>query len=130
MKASLTVEAAVILPFCFLVIAIVCCLGIFQYNQAILKLTGYECVVHSMELREESESILKESIRKRAEETGKARALGIQNLEVSVGVTASKISVTYSANQRLLRLPLKVTAVYERVYPELTLRLLSGNTGE
>lgn len=130
MKASMTVEASVVMPFCFLVIAIVCCLGVFQYNQAILKLTGYECMVHSMELREESESLLKENIRKRAEETGKARTLGIQNLEVSVSVTASKISVTYSADQSLLRLPLKVTTVYERVYPELTLRLLSGNTGE
>ena len=37
MKGSLTVEAAFVFPFCFLVIGIVCLLGVFLYNQAVLK---------------------------------------------------------------------------------------------
>ena len=122
-------EASLVFPFCFLVIAIVCCLGIFKYNQAVLKLTGYECVVHTMELRGESEQVLRETIKGRAEQMAKERALGVENLETSVKVTTSKILVTYSGNQSLLRLPLKVNVVYERVYPEQTLRLLTGNTG-
>lgn len=129
MKGSMTVEASLVFPFCFLVIAIVCCLGIFKYNQAVLKLTGYECVVHTMELRGESEQVLRETIKGRAEQMAKERALGVENLETSVKVTTSKILVTYSGNQSLLRLPLKVNVVYERVYPEQTLRLLTGNTG-
>lgn len=129
MKGSMTVEASLVFPFCFLVIAIVCCLGIFKYNQAVLKLTGYECVVHTMELRGESEQVLRETIKGRAEQMAKERALGVENLETSVKVTTSKILVTYSGNQSLLRLPLKVNVVYERVYPEQALRLLAGNTG-
>lgn len=129
MKGNMTVEASLVFPFCFLMIAIVCCLGIFKYNQAVLKLTGYECVIHTMELRDESEQVLPETIKRRAEQIAKERVLGVQKLETSVKITSSKISVTYSGNQSLLRLPLKVNVVYERVYPEQTLRLLAGNTG-
>ena len=130
MKGSLTVEASLTFPFCFLVIVIVCCLGIFKYNQAVLKLTGYECVIHTMEQRSQSKQMLQETIKNRASQAAKERVLGVQNLETSVKVTLSKISVNYSGSQNLLRLPLKVSVVYERVYPEQTLRLLSGNVGE
>ena len=48
MKGSLTVEAACIMPFCFLVITIVCVLGIYEYNQAVLQMTGYECILETV----------------------------------------------------------------------------------
>lgn len=125
----MTVEASLVFPFCFVVIAIVCCLGVFKYNQAVLKLTGYECVVHTMELRGGSEQVLRETIKRRAEQNAKERVLGVQKLETSVKITSSKISVTYSGSQSLLKLFLKVNVIYERVYPEQTFRLLAGNTG-
>lgn len=130
MKGSMTVEASLVFPFCFLVIVLVCCLGIFKYNQTILKLTGYECVIHTMDLRDGAEQVLQETIKNRTGQMAKERALGVENLETSVKVTASKISVTCSGTQKLLRLPLNVNVVYERVYPEQLLRLLSGNAGE
>lgn len=130
MKGSMTVEASMVFSFCFLVIAIVCCLGTFKYNQAVLKLTGYECMLHTMELRGNSEQLLQETIKSRALQTAKERVLGVQKLQTTVKVTASKILVSFSGHQSLLNLPLEITVVYERVYPELTLRLLSGNTGE
>ena len=52
MKGSVTIEAAWIFPFCFFVIAIVCCLGIYEYNQTVLKISGYECIVRTMEERD------------------------------------------------------------------------------
>lgn len=130
MRGSMTVEASYIFPFCFVVIVIVCYLGIFEYNQAVLKMTGYECILHTMEGREESEELLKENLLKRAEQMAKTRVLGIKDLEVSVKMTASKISVSYRCRQTMLEVPLAVTAVYERTYPEVTLRLLSGKMGE
>ena len=61
MKGSLTVEAAFVFPFCFLIIGIIYALGIFLYNQSVLKLTGYECSVQTMEDRDQKEEILLET---------------------------------------------------------------------
>lgn len=130
MKGSMTVEASYVFPFCFLIILIVCHLGIFEYNRAVLKMTGYECILQTMELREESEKVMEENLLKRAGETAAGRVLGVRNLETKVKMTASKISVSYSGNQSILKVPFDITAVYERTYPELTLRLLSGKRGE
>lgn len=130
MKGNMTVEASYIFPFCFLVIAIVCYLGIFTYNQAVLKITGYESILQTMEMREESEQSLREMILTRAEQTAKKRVLGVKDLEAEVKITAAKIMVSYSGSQSVLQIPLKATAVYERIYPEMTLRLISGNRRE
>ena len=130
MRVSMTVEAALIFPFCFIVLMIVCYLGIFQYNQAVLKLTGYECILRTMEEREQETSFLIENILHRAKEYGEARTLGVKNLNVSVKLTATKISLTYSCVQSVLESPIEVTVNYERVYPELTLRLSRDFMGE
>ena len=66
---------------------------------------------------------------KKAEQMARERILGIKELEVTVKMTVSKITVNYQGRQRMFRIPFKVMAVYERTYPELTLRLLSGKTG-
>ena len=130
MKGSMTIEASYIFPFCFLVIGIVCYLGIFQYNQAVLKMTGYECILQTMELREKSESVLRETIMEKAEKKAKERVIGVDNLELEVKVTSTKILVSYRGSQRVSKVPLEADAVYDRTYPERTLRLLSGKTGE
>lgn len=129
MKGSMTIEASYIFPFCFLIIAIVCYLGIFKYNQAVLKTTGYECILQSMNEKDLSEEALQQTIVKKAEQLAKARVLGVEKLNVAVKMTVSKISVTFQGRQRVFDLNLNVTTVYERTYPELTLRLLSGRTG-
>lgn len=82
MKGSMTVEASYVFPFCFLIILIVCHLGIFEYNRAVLKMTGYECILQTMELREESEKVMEENLLKRAGETAAGRVLGVRNLEI------------------------------------------------
>ena len=130
MKASMTVEASFIIPFCFVVIMITCYLGVFLYNQSVLKMTGYECILRTMEERELQESCLKDNLLHRAKELGEVRALGVKNLNVSAKMTATKISLTYSCVQTVLESPIEVTVNYSRVYPELTLRLAKGFAGE
>lgn len=130
MKGSVTVEAAYIFPFCFIIIAIVCCLGIFQYNLAVLKMTGYECILCTVGELEEGSEVSEENLAQSAETSARNRILAIRDLETSVKVTASKISVKYSGTQFLLNIPFEVKAVYERTFPELTLRLTYGITGE
>ena len=130
MKGSLTVEAACIFPFCFLSIAIVCLLGIFQYNQAVLKMTGYECILQTMEERKLEEAEIQENLLRRAKQAGNERTLGIENLKASARITDSKISLSFECVQRPLKVPIEVTVVYEPAYPELTLRLTRGITGE
>lgn len=124
MKGSLTVEAAFVFPFCFLVIGIVCLLGVFLYNQAVLKMTGYECILQTMEERELKEEVLLENLLQRAEENGKARTLGIEDLNATVRITASKVSLKYQCVQTLLNLPIEISVACDRVYPETSLRLL------
>jgi hypothetical protein len=130
MKGSLTVEAAFVFPFCFLIIGIIYALGIFLYNQSVLKLTGYECIVQTMEDRDQKEEILLETLLQRAEETGKSRTLGIDDLNAIVRVTATKITLKYQCVQRILNLPMEVTVIYNRIYPEMSLRLMREIVGE
>lgn len=130
MKGSMTVEASFIIPGCFVVMMIVCYLGIFQYNQSVLKITGYECILKTMEEREQEESLLKGNLLYRAKDYGEARTLGVKNLSVSVKMTVTKISLTYSCVQPILESPIKVTVNYERVYPERTLRMTRAFAGE
>ncbi len=130
MKGSLTVEAAYVFPLCFLVIGIICLLGMFVYNQAVLKMTGYECILRTMEEQESGEEIILENLLRRAEQTAKERTLGVGNINAIVRISTSKISLNYECVQSLLNLPIEVSVVYERTYPELTLRLSRGVTGE
>lgn len=130
MKGSLTVEASCIFPFCFVVIAIICYLGIHQYNQAVLEMTGYECILQTMEERNEEESVFKENLLRRARQAAADRIVGVNDLKTSLNMTASKISLSYEGTQTIFDIAFKVTVVYERVYPELTLRFTDGITGE
>ena len=126
MKGSLTVEASYVFPFCFFVIFIICQLGCYQYNQAVLKMTGYESIVRTMEERELSDAQIKEHLKSRAETFALERVIGIKDLEVSVKMTSTKIAVTYTGIQTVIESPMEVTAVYERTCPERTLRMAKG----
>ena len=130
MKGSFTVEAALVFPFCFMVIGIVCFLGIFLYDQAVLKVTGYECIFEILKQEELSEEQMIENLQKLAEESGKNRVLAVSNLQTKVKISALKITITYIGKQKVLNLPIETTVVYEKVFPELTLRLTRRKTGE
>ena len=120
MKGSMTVEAACVYPFCFMVIALICFLGVYKYNQAVLKMTGYECILEALEQEMENpEEILK----KKAEEAVRGRVLAVGELTVDVKTTATKIALCYKGVQDFFNLPLKVTVDYERTFPEVILRL-------
>ncbi len=130
MKGSMTIEGAYVFPFGFIIIAIVCCLGIFRYNLAVLKMTGYECILSTAGELEEDNEFLEEELLKNAEVCADKRVLAVENLKTTVRVTASKIAVRYSGTQSLLNIPFEVSAVYERTFPEQTLRLTQKLTGE
>ena len=129
MKGSLTVEAAYIFPFCFIVIGLVSVLGLFLFNQAVLEMTAYECILHTIEERNLEEETFKEHLLKRAEQVGNERTFGVKELQVSMKMTASKISLTYTGTQSVIEAPIEATAVYERTFPELTLKLKKGMAG-
>lgn len=126
MKGSLTIEASYLFPFCFFVIFIICQLGCYQYNQAVLKMTGYESIVRTMEERELNDAQIKEYLKSRAETFALERVIGIKDLEVSVKMTSTKIALTYTGIQTVIESPMEVTAVYERISPERTLRMAKG----
>ena len=124
MKGSVTIEAAWMFPFCFFIIVVVSCLGIYTYNQTVLKIRGYDCIVRTMEERNLEEPLVEENLKVRILETATERTLGLKDLQVSIKTTTNKIVVTMKGIQRLLHLPLEVEVFYERVYPERTLQLL------
>ena len=121
MKANLTVEASLVFPFCFLIIGIVCFLGIFIYDQSVLKITGYECILQSMDQIETDDAYFLERLQKQAEEVAQHRA--VAELQTNVKSSAAKITVNYRGRQKMLNLPIDITIVYEKTFPELTLRL-------
>lgn len=124
MKGSLTVEASYLFPFCFLLIGLVCYLGIFQYDRAVLKMTAYECIFQMMETSEKEQ--WEEQLVKNAEELAEKRILGAEKLHVSAKVQTTKISLVYEAEYGLLKDPVTVSVVYERTFPEQTLRIFHG----
>ena len=129
MKGRLTVEAAYIFPFCFVVIGLGSILGLFLFNQAVLEMRAYECILHTIEERNLEEETFKEHLLKRAEQVGNERTFGVKELQVSMKMTASKISLTYTGTQSVIGAPIEATAVYERTFPELTLKLKKGMAG-
>ena len=122
MKGSLTVEASYIFPFCFFVIGLVCYMGVFMYNQTVLKLTAYECILQAIEVEEKR--MLEEDLESKAEALAQIRLLGAKELHADVKVSTTKIVLSYQAIQSILKLPLEITVVYEKTFPELTLRLM------
>ena len=123
MKGSMTVEAALVFPFCFFVLAIIGCLGVYKYNQSVLKLSGYECVVRTMEERNLEEQIFKENFSRRMLDAAQNRTLGMKDFEISIKISATKLLVKIKGVQKLLNLPVEAEVVYQRVHPERALQL-------
>lgn len=127
MKASMTVEASYIFPISFLILAIVCFLGIFQYDQAVLKMTGYECILRS--LAQDEEDSLENTLYQRAQSAAAERVLALRSLQTEVQVTKNRVSVAYQGVLGMVEIPVKVTISYERTDPERTLwrtRIITG----
>jgi hypothetical protein len=130
MKGNLTIEAAYLFPFCFFVLGLICYLGIFLYNQAVLELTGYECILQTIEERELRDELLKEHLYQRAKENAQERTFGVQELQVTLKVTTSKIAINYKGRQSVVGVPINVDVVYGRTNPERALKMINGIGGE
>ena len=130
MKGSLTVEASYILPFCMVVILILCQLGIYQYNREVLKITGYECILKTMEDANAEKQHISEELQKRTMELITERMIGVEDLKVTVKITMTKIFMTLEGVQKMLNSPLSVKVTYERCHTETTLRIARRVMGE
>ena len=131
MRGNLTVEAALIVPFCIMIILIVCQLGIFQYDREVLKMTGYECILKTVE---EGGNLTSndfcEALKNRAMVAATDRMLGLKSLNAEVKMTSSKIVLVFEGVSTMLEIPMEVSVAYERIYPELTLRIKRAVIGE
>lgn len=128
MKAGMTVEASYIFPMSFLILAVVCFLGIFQYDQAVLKMTGYECILRSLE--QDEEASMESTLRRRAQSLAEERVLALHALQTEVKVTKNRVSVDYQGVLGVIEIPVKITVSYERTDPEQTLWRTRMITGE
>ena len=126
MKGSLTVEATFIFPFCFFAIGLICYLGVFLYNQSVLEMTGYECILQTMEERELGEEMFSQHLLQRAKQAANDRTLGLEELQTDLKITSSKIVLSYEGVQVMLGVPVEVDVIYEKTSPELTLKLIKG----
>lgn len=122
MKGSMTVEAAYVFPFCFFLLLLVFELGIFLYDQSVLKLTAGECILKVME-EEKTESQIKEELQRLILENGAERTLGTEELQVELRSTATKILVTCKGEFSALGVEVETTLEYEKCSPEEMLRL-------
>ena len=124
MKGSLTVEASYIFPFCFLVIGLVCYLGIYSYNLSVLKMTGYESIIEIINTPETDDDLLAEMLTQNALRRAEERIMSVNDLNTEIQITATKIILKYNGTQTILDLSLDVTVVYEKTFPEAALRLI------
>ncbi len=130
MKGSMTVEASCIFPFCFGIIGVICLLGIYQYDVAVLKMTGYECILQTLEERNLTDVQFQSQLLERAGEAGKERIFCVRELDTELKMTTSKIVLNYQGTQSVLGVPFEVTVTYHKVHPEMTLWITRGVTGE
>lgn len=130
MKGSLTVEASMIVPLTILIIVLICQLGIYQYDCAVMKMTGYECILEMMDKENKKSEHLKEELQSLANETAKDRCFGIMELETSVKITDSKVKLSYQGKQGMIQIPFYISVIYERCDPEFVLRINRQLTGE
>ena len=130
MKGSLTVEASLIFPFSLMIILFICHLGIYQYDCAVMKMTGYECILQMMDAERENSDNLKKELQLLANKSVKDRCFGIMELETSVKMTSSKVQLIYLGKQGMLQIPFEISLIYERCNPEVTLRVNRQRRGE
>lgn len=130
MKGNMTVEASLVFPFCLWSIGVVCCLGIFCYNLAVLKLTAYECVSHSMDLRDLEEERFERELAALLEEKAGERVLALNEIRASVSVTEYSIHADIRAVWRLLfSRSVYVGVNVKKTHPEAVLRVVFAGKG-
>lgn len=114
MKGNVTVEAALVMSFCFAVIGAVCYLGIFCYNRAVMKLTALEYIGQAAQERELSRLL---------EEKLEERSWAAAGLKADVQITAGSVRAEVTGMQRLIfSQPLKVSVTYKKTHPEKVIR--------
>lgn len=130
MKGSLTVEAAFVFPFCFAVIGVICYLGVFGYNQAVLKLTAYECILQSLENRELDDKSFERELTELLQRKAEGRMLTLENIQTSVKVTGFYITAEFRAVQKMIfSQPVQAEVTYRKTYPEKVLRAVFAGKG-
>ena len=76
------------------------------------------------------DELFREKLYERAKEAAQERTFGVQELQITLKVTASKIAINYKGIQSAIGVPMNVDVVYEKTNPEQTLRLIKGIGGE
>lgn len=123
MKGNVTVEAALVFPFCFALIGVVCYLGVYSYHLAMLKLTAYEGISRSLEQRSLDDQKLEREIARLLEGKAEERALALEDIRVSIKVTKFYITAELFAVQKMIfSQPVRVKVTYQRTSPERMLR--------
>lgn len=123
MRGNVTVEAAFVIPFCFAAIGVICYLGIFSYNRAVLKLTAHECISKSMELRELDDQNFERELTQLLERKAAERTLALKDLMVSVKSTKFYITADFRAVQQMIfSQPVQEEVTCMKTYPEKVLR--------
>lgn len=124
MRGNLTVEAALIVPFSLIAIGVVCWLGIYQYNLAVLHLTGYESVIHMTEFENLEKKDFEEELLRYFKRKAEERTLAVVNLRVFVKMTERKIKVDFEGTQQVILSGFLKTGVsYTRMHPEKIVRI-------
>ena len=97
LKASYTVEAALIFPLIMGVIVFIIYMSFFLHDRAVMKSCAYQAALKGSLIRT-SESDMRSEALKAAEYNIDGLILATENIKTSVNVSGSEVPVAYSGN--------------------------------
>lgn len=123
MKGSLTVEAALVIPFSFMILGVICLLGVFQYNQAVVFITGRSYMYEVLDYREHGNAFMEQYLEEQVKAALAERTIGLKEIQVEAKVSTGKIYLHCGGQQKIL-FSLSVEKELEkiRLYPEPWIR--------
>lgn len=100
LKASYTVEAALIFPFIMGVVVFIIYMSFFLHDRAVMKSCAYQAALKGSLVRT-SESDMRSEAQKAAEYNIDGLILATDNIKTSVNVSGSRVTVAYSGTLRI-----------------------------
>lgn len=97
LKASYTIEAALIFPLIMGVIVFIIYMSFFLHDRAVMKSCAYQAALKGSLIRT-SESDMRSEALKAAEYNIDGLILATENIKTSVNISGSEVTVAYSGN--------------------------------
>lgn len=101
-RASITVEACFVIPFLTVIVFVFFCLCLYLHDRSLLASSAAQLAGKGAEKKYQTEKGLEDWLNGQATGLADGRLLAVRELKVTVQVTRTKVTVTYTGRTPLL----------------------------